>query len=37
MAKVEEPQNTLDYLDTKIDGYEERMMKVEGKLKKFDE
>lgn len=35
--KIEELQNTLSYLDTKIDGYEERMMKVEGELKKFDE
>jgi DNA-binding transcriptional MerR regulator len=35
--KIEELQNTLSYLDTKIDGYEERMMKVEGELKKFEE
>jgi len=35
--KVEELQNTLAYLDTKIDGYEERMMKCEEELKKFDE
>jgi DNA-binding transcriptional MerR regulator len=35
--KIEELQNTLSYLDTKIDRYEERMMKVEGELKKFEE
>jgi DNA-binding transcriptional MerR regulator len=35
--KVEELQNTLAYLDIKIDGYEERMMKCEEELKKFDE
>lgn len=35
--KVEELQNTLAYLDHKIDGYEERMLKVEESLKKFDE
>lgn len=37
VAKVEELQNTLAYLDKKIDGYEERMLKYEEKLKKFDE
>ena len=35
--RVEELQNTLSYLDHKIDGYEERMLKVEEGLKKFDE
>jgi DNA-binding transcriptional MerR regulator len=35
--KIEKLQNTLSYLDTKIDGYEERMIKVEGELKKFEE
>jgi MerR family transcriptional regulator, aldehyde-responsive regulator len=35
--KEEELQNTLAYLDLKIDGYEERMMKCEEELKKFDE
>jgi len=35
--RVEELQNTLSYLDNKIDGYEERMLKVEEGLKKFDE
>jgi DNA-binding transcriptional MerR regulator len=35
--KIEEMHNTLSYLDTKIDGYEDRMMKVEGELKKFEE
>jgi DNA-binding transcriptional MerR regulator len=35
--KVEELQNTLAYLDHKIDGYEVRMLKVEEGLKKFDE
>ena len=35
--KIEELQNTLPYLDRKIDGYEERMMKCEGELKKFEE
>ena len=34
--RVEELQNTLSYLDHKIDGYEERMLKVEEGLKKFD-
>ena len=34
--KVEELQNTLKYLDTKIDGYEELMLKFEETLKKFD-
>lgn len=35
--KVEELQNTLAYLDIKIEGYEERMLKFEKNLKKFDE
>lgn len=35
--KVEELQNTLAYLDIKIEGYEERMLKFEENLKKFDE
>lgn len=35
--RVEELQNTLSYLDHKIDGYEERMLKLEEGLKKFDE
>ncbi len=34
--RIEELQNTLSYLDKKIDGYEERMLKYEGQLKKFD-
>lgn len=36
-AKVDELQSTLNYLDHKIDGYEERMLKFEFELKKFDE
>lgn len=36
-VKMEELQNTLNYLDKKIDGYEERMLKIEDQLKKFDE
>ncbi|MDF2906898.1 MAG: transcriptional regulator, MerR family [Herbinix sp.] len=35
--KMEELQNTLSYLDKKIDGYEDRMLKYEEKLKKFDQ
>ena len=35
--RMEELQNTLSYLDNKIDGYEERMLKVEEGLKRFDE
>jgi DNA-binding transcriptional MerR regulator len=35
--KMEELKNTLNYLDNKIDGYEERMLKIEDQLKKFDE
>jgi len=37
VEKIEELQNTLSYLDTKIDGYEDRMLKIEESLKKFDE
>ncbi len=35
--KVQELQNTLSYLDHKINGYEERMLKVEEDLKNFSE
>jgi DNA-binding transcriptional MerR regulator len=35
--KMDELQNTLNYLDKKIDGYEDRMLKIEEQLKKFDE
>ncbi len=35
--KMEELQNTLNYLDKKIDGYEDRILKYEKELKKFDE
>jgi DNA-binding transcriptional MerR regulator len=35
--KIEELQGTLEYLDKKIDGYEDRMLKFEEDLKKFDE
>ena len=35
--KIEELQATLEYLDKKIDGYEEHMLKFEEDLKKFDE
>ena len=35
--KIEELQGTLEYLDKKIDGYEEHMLKFEEDLKKFDE
>ncbi len=35
--KIEELQETLSYLDTKIDGYEDHMLKFEEELKKFDE
>jgi DNA-binding transcriptional MerR regulator len=34
--KIDELQNTLNYLDKKIDGYEDRMLKVENQLKKFN-
>lgn len=37
VKKIEEFQNTLAYLDKKIDGYEERMLNCEGNLKKFNE
>jgi DNA-binding transcriptional MerR regulator len=37
VEKMEELQITLTYLDKKIDGYEDRMMKFEEQLKKFDE
>ena len=36
VEKIEELQNTLSYLDTKIDGYEDRMLKFEESLKKFE-
>lgn len=35
--RIEELQNTLSYLDKKIDGYEDRMLKIEGQLKMFDQ
>jgi MerR family transcriptional regulator, aldehyde-responsive regulator len=35
--KIDELQDTLAYLDHKIDGYEESMLKFEEQLKKFDE
>lgn len=35
--KIEELQGTLEYLDKKIDGYEDHMLKFEEDLKKFDE
>ena len=35
--KIEELQGTLEYLDKKIDGYEEHMLKFEEDVKKFDE
>lgn len=35
--RIEELQGTLTYLDRKIDGYEERMLKIEENLRKFDE
>lgn len=37
VEKIDELSNTLAYLDKKIDGYEERMLKCEENLKKFDE
>ncbi len=37
VEKIEEFQNTLTYLDKKIDGYEDRTLKFEEKLKKFDD
>lgn len=36
VEKIEELQETLKYLDKKIDGYEDRMLKCEEDLKKFD-
>lgn len=36
-AKVEELQSTLAYLDNKIDGYEDRLLKFESELKKFED
>lgn len=36
VEKIDELQNTLSYLDTKIDGYEDRMLKIEESLKKFE-
>lgn len=36
-SKIEELTNTLKYLDKKIEGYEERMLKFEKNLKKHDE
>ncbi|WP_349673202.1 MerR family transcriptional regulator [Lacrimispora sp.] len=35
--KIEELRNTLKYLDTKIEGYEERLLKFEKNLKKHEE
>ncbi|MGB4658343.1 MAG: MerR family transcriptional regulator [Mobilitalea sp.] len=35
--KIDDLQNTLAYLDKKIDGYENRMLKYEENLKKFVE
>jgi len=35
--KIEELQGTLEFLDKKIDGYEDSMLKYEKDLKKFDE
>jgi DNA-binding transcriptional MerR regulator len=35
--KIDDLQNTLAYLDKKIDGYENRMLKYEENLKKFEE
>lgn len=35
--KIEELQNTLSYLDQKIDGYEDHMLKFEESLMKFKE
>ena len=37
MEKIQDFQNTLAYLDKKIDGYEDLMLKCEENLKKFDE
>lgn len=37
VEKIDDLQNTLAYLDKKIDGYEERLLKYEENLKKFDE
>ena len=37
VERLEEIQNTLTYLDHKIDDYEENLLKVEENLKKFDE
>ena len=37
VGKIEELQNTLAYLDKKIDGYEEHTLKYEENLKKLDE
>lgn len=37
VEKIDGLQNTLAYLDIKIDGYEDRMLKYEENLKKFDE
>ncbi|BCN29235.1 MerR family transcriptional regulator [Anaeromicropila herbilytica] len=34
--KIEELMNTLKYLDNKIDGYEERMLKLEENLKRYE-
>lgn len=34
--KIQEMQQTLAYLDHKIDGYEERMVKFEEELRPFD-
>lgn len=34
--KIEELHNTLEYLDKKIDGYEDHMLKFEESLQKFE-
>ena len=36
VEKIEELKNTLSYLDKKIDGYEDNMLKFEKNLPKFD-
>jgi len=36
VEKMEELKNTLSYLDKKIDGYEDNMLKFEKNLPKFD-
>lgn len=36
VERIEEMKQTLSYLDKKIDGYEEKIVKCEQELKKFD-